>query len=73
MGFVLFFSLETWILLITFICIFVMYGHWTIGIFEKMAIPGPKPVMYWRTIARHNRVHYLDDYECAQKYERIWG
>uniref|UniRef100_A0AAX7U9F2 unspecific monooxygenase n=1 Tax=Astatotilapia calliptera TaxID=8154 RepID=A0AAX7U9F2_ASTCA len=73
MGFVLFFSLQTWILLITFICIFVMYGHWTFGIFEKMGIPGPKPVMYWGTIARHNRVHYLDDYECAQKYGRIWG
>ncbi|XP_019215668.1 cytochrome P450 3A40 isoform X1 [Oreochromis niloticus] len=73
MGFILFFSLETWILLITFICIFVMYGHWTFGIFEKMGIPGPKPVMYWGTIARHNRVHFLDDYECAQKYERIWG
>uniref|UniRef100_A0AAX7W6E7 unspecific monooxygenase n=1 Tax=Astatotilapia calliptera TaxID=8154 RepID=A0AAX7W6E7_ASTCA len=56
MGFVLFFSLQTWILLITFICIFVMYGHWTFGIFEKMGIPGPKPVMYWGTIARHNRV-----------------
>uniref|UniRef100_A0AAX7UTH0 unspecific monooxygenase n=1 Tax=Astatotilapia calliptera TaxID=8154 RepID=A0AAX7UTH0_ASTCA len=68
MGFVLFFSLQTWILLITFICIFVMYGHWTFGIFEKMGIPGPKPVMYWGTI-----VHYLDDYECAQKYGRIWG
>uniref|UniRef100_A0A669BV39 unspecific monooxygenase n=1 Tax=Oreochromis niloticus TaxID=8128 RepID=A0A669BV39_ORENI len=68
MGFILFFSLETWILLITFICIFVMYGHWTFGIFEKMGIPGPKPVMYWGTI-----VHFLDDYECAQKYERIWG
>uniref|UniRef100_A0A3P8NEZ2 unspecific monooxygenase n=1 Tax=Astatotilapia calliptera TaxID=8154 RepID=A0A3P8NEZ2_ASTCA len=68
MGFVLFFSLQTWILLITFICIFVMYGHWTFGIFEKMGIPGPKPVMYWGTIARHNH-----DYECAQKYGRIWG
>uniref|UniRef100_A0A669D5K0 unspecific monooxygenase n=1 Tax=Oreochromis niloticus TaxID=8128 RepID=A0A669D5K0_ORENI len=28
----------------------------TFGIFEKMGIPGPKPVMYWGTIARHNRV-----------------
>uniref|UniRef100_A0A8P4G538 unspecific monooxygenase n=1 Tax=Dicentrarchus labrax TaxID=13489 RepID=A0A8P4G538_DICLA len=64
MGYLPFFSLETWILLITFICIFVMYGNWTYRTFEKLGIPGPKPVMYWGTLA---------DNECAQKYGRIWG
>ncbi|XP_044047491.1 cytochrome P450 3A30-like [Siniperca chuatsi] len=73
MGFLPFFSLETWILLITFICVFVMYGTWTYGIFEKLGIPGPKPLMYWGTIHSHNPVYYLADNECAQKYGRVWG
>uniref|UniRef100_A0A8P4GKT3 unspecific monooxygenase n=1 Tax=Dicentrarchus labrax TaxID=13489 RepID=A0A8P4GKT3_DICLA len=70
MGYLPFFSLETWILLITFICIFVMYGNWTYRTFEKLGIPGPKPVMYWGTLGRQNPV---SDNECAQKYGRIWG
>uniref|UniRef100_A0A7N6AKW1 unspecific monooxygenase n=1 Tax=Anabas testudineus TaxID=64144 RepID=A0A7N6AKW1_ANATE len=73
MGFLPFFSLETWILLIAFVCLFVIYGYWTYGVFEKLGIPGPKPVMYWGTVARYNKVHYLDDIECAQKYGRVWG
>nr|QQL94722.1 cytochrome P450 3a40 [Lateolabrax maculatus] len=73
MGYFPFFSLETWILLITFVCIFVMYGKWTHGIFEKLGIPGPKPVMYLGTVGRHNKVYYIDDNECAKKYGRVWG
>ncbi|XP_035516593.1 cytochrome P450 3A30-like [Morone saxatilis] len=73
MGYLPFFSLETWILLITFICIFVLYGNWTYRTFEKLGIPGPKPVMYWGTLSRQNPVYYLADNECAQKYGRIWG
>ncbi|XP_047435259.1 cytochrome P450 3A27-like [Mugil cephalus] len=67
------FSLETWILLITFVCLFVMYGQWTFGVFEKMGIPGPKPFLYWGTLARHDIVYYVDDTQCAQKYGRLWG
>uniref|UniRef100_A0A7N6AYB3 unspecific monooxygenase n=1 Tax=Anabas testudineus TaxID=64144 RepID=A0A7N6AYB3_ANATE len=70
MGFLPFFSLETWILLIAFVCLFVIYGYWTYGVFEKLGIPGPKPVMYWGTVARYNKVY---DIECAQKYGRVWG
>uniref|UniRef100_A0A3B4YIF6 unspecific monooxygenase n=1 Tax=Seriola lalandi dorsalis TaxID=1841481 RepID=A0A3B4YIF6_SERLL len=73
MGFLPFFSLETWILLITFICIFVMYGYWTYGVFEKLGIPGPKPFMYLGSVCRSNPVYYLDDLECAKKYGRLWG
>lgn len=32
------------------------YGKWTHGIFEKLGIPGPKPVMYLGTVGRHNKV-----------------
>uniref|UniRef100_A0A671U3A1 unspecific monooxygenase n=1 Tax=Sparus aurata TaxID=8175 RepID=A0A671U3A1_SPAAU len=67
MDYLPFFSLETWILLITFIGIFVMYGKGTYKTFEKLGIPGPKPIMYWGT------VYYLDDKECAQKYGKVWG
>ncbi|XP_044203376.1 cytochrome P450 3A27-like [Thunnus albacares] len=73
MGFLPFFSLETWILLITFICMFVIYGRRTHGIFEKLGIPGPKPLMYLGTVGRLNPVYYLDDDACAKKYGRVWG
>uniref|UniRef100_A0A665U1W2 unspecific monooxygenase n=1 Tax=Echeneis naucrates TaxID=173247 RepID=A0A665U1W2_ECHNA len=73
MGFLPFFSLETWILLITFCCIFVMYGHWTYGVFEKLGIPGPKPKMYFGTVGRMNPVFYIEDSLLAQKYGKVWG
>uniref|UniRef100_A0A3Q1D792 unspecific monooxygenase n=1 Tax=Amphiprion ocellaris TaxID=80972 RepID=A0A3Q1D792_AMPOC len=67
MSFLPVFSLETWILLITLIYIFIMYGQWTFEVFEKLGIPGPKPVIYMGT------VYYTGDCENAQKYGRIWG
>ncbi|XP_072240882.1 cytochrome P450 3A30-like [Leuresthes tenuis] len=73
MEFLPFFSLETWILLISFICIFVLYGHQPYGIFEKLGIPGPKPVMYWGTVHKSNPIYFLDDIECAKKYGKLWG
>lgn len=73
MAFLPFFSLETWILLITFICMFVMYGKSGYGVFEKLGIPGPKPLFYFGSVCRYNKVFYLDDNECAQKYGRVWG
>ncbi|XP_036968076.1 cytochrome P450 3A30-like isoform X1 [Acanthopagrus latus] len=73
MDYLPFFSLETWILLITCISVFVMYGKWTYKTFEELGIPGPKPIMYWGTVGRHNVVYYLDDKECAKKYGRVWG
>ncbi|XP_033478797.1 cytochrome P450 3A30-like [Epinephelus lanceolatus] len=73
MDYLPFFSLETWILLMTFICLFVMYGNWTYGAFKKMGIPGPKPLMFLGSVCRLNPVYYLDDKECAQKYGRVWG
>uniref|UniRef100_A0AAQ4QQT7 unspecific monooxygenase n=1 Tax=Gasterosteus aculeatus aculeatus TaxID=481459 RepID=A0AAQ4QQT7_GASAC len=59
MGCLPFFSVETWILLITFICIFVIYGNWTHGIFENLGIPGPKPYTYWGTIV-YKSFHRFD-------------
>eukprot|EP00066_Takifugu_rubripes_P021830 XP_011611096.1 PREDICTED: cytochrome P450 3A30-like isoform X1 [Takifugu rubripes] len=73
MNYLPLFALETWILLITFTCLFVMYGKRTFGIFEKLGISGPKPTMYFGSICKYNNVYYLDDQECAQKYGKIWG
>uniref|UniRef100_A0A3Q3EK15 Cytochrome P450 3A n=1 Tax=Labrus bergylta TaxID=56723 RepID=A0A3Q3EK15_9LABR len=67
------FSVETWILLITFICLFVMYGYSSYGIFEQLGIPVSKPIMYWGTIGRLNSVYYLEDIENAKMFGRIWG
>ncbi|XP_041640223.1 cytochrome P450 3A30-like isoform X2 [Cheilinus undulatus] len=73
MGYFLFFSLETWILLITFICLFVMYGYSSYGIFETLGIPSLKPYMYFGTIGRLHKVYYLDDTENQKKFGKIWG
>uniref|UniRef100_A0A8C5E4H5 unspecific monooxygenase n=1 Tax=Gouania willdenowi TaxID=441366 RepID=A0A8C5E4H5_GOUWI len=73
MSFLPFFSLETWILLISFLFLFVMYGTWTFGVFEKLGIPCSKPLMYWGTTGRDHQVYYLADAVCAQKYGKIWG
>lgn len=69
----LFFSVETWILLITLICLFVVYGKWTHGTFEKMGIPGPKPIMYLGTVSQFGKVYYEADVRCAQKYGKLFG
>ncbi|XP_074539668.1 cytochrome P450 3A30-like [Halichoeres trimaculatus] len=73
MGYLFIFSLETWILLITFICLFVMYGYSSYGIFEKLGIPGLKPYMYLGSVCRLNKVYYVDDAESAKAFGRIWG
>ncbi|MEQ2313150.1 hypothetical protein AMECASPLE_038612, partial [Ameca splendens] len=36
------------------------YGHWTFGVFEKLGIPGPKPMMYWGTVNRYNQNFHLN-------------
>lgn len=70
------FSLQTWILLLllaALACLFVTYGSWTHGVFEKMGIPGPKPILYMGTVTKTNKVYFLGDLECAEKYGRVWG
>ncbi|XP_038141280.1 cytochrome P450 3A30-like isoform X2 [Cyprinodon tularosa] len=73
MGFPPLFSFETWILLISFVFILVLYGYWTFGVFEKLGIKGPKPVIYWGTVGKYDPVYFLDDIECAKKYGEVWG
>uniref|UniRef100_A0A8C2WIE3 unspecific monooxygenase n=1 Tax=Cyclopterus lumpus TaxID=8103 RepID=A0A8C2WIE3_CYCLU len=73
MGCLPFFSVETWILLLTFICFFVIYSNRPYGIFEKLGIPGPKPYIYWGTVGRHHKVYYEDDVQSAKKYGKVWG
>uniref|UniRef100_A0A3B4B7N2 unspecific monooxygenase n=1 Tax=Periophthalmus magnuspinnatus TaxID=409849 RepID=A0A3B4B7N2_9GOBI len=70
----LIFTVETWILLVTFFCLFVLYGSWTHGVFEKMGIPGPRPVLYMGTLTKTtSKVYFLADQECALQYGRVWG
>lgn len=45
----------------------------TFGVFDKLGIPGPKPLMYMGTVTRHNQIYYLADVECAQKYGKVFG
>lgn len=74
MNYLPFFSLETWILLITFIYLFIKYGSWSFGIFEKLGIPGPKPQLYWGTVLKNKSfVYYEADNELAKQYGKVWG
>ncbi|CAJ1053982.1 cytochrome P450 3A27-like isoform X2 [Xyrichtys novacula] len=73
MGSMLGLSLETWILLITCLCLFVMYGNSTFGVFERLGVPGVKPFMYFGTVGRHNKVYYIDDELSSKKFGRVWG
>ncbi|KAM3624425.1 uncharacterized protein V6R79_023267 [Siganus canaliculatus] len=73
MGFLPLLSGETWILLVSFLCLFVLYGRWTHRTFDRLGIPGPKPVLYFGSICRFHKVYYQDDVACAKQYGRVWG
>ncbi|XP_071770534.1 cytochrome P450 3A30-like [Centroberyx gerrardi] len=73
MGILSFISFETWTLLVIFISLFIMYGYWTYGIFEKLGIPGPKPRMYWGTVGSLDQVYYIDDQKHSKQYGKVWG
>uniref|UniRef100_A0A667WPY8 unspecific monooxygenase n=1 Tax=Myripristis murdjan TaxID=586833 RepID=A0A667WPY8_9TELE len=68
MGFLPFFSLETWALLVMFISLFIMYGYWSYGVFEKLGIPCPKPIMYWGTVTKGH-----SDYMSFKQFGKVWG
>ncbi|XP_029923563.1 cytochrome P450 3A40-like [Myripristis murdjan] len=73
MGFLPFFSLETWALLVMFISLFIMYGYWSYGVFEKLGIPCPKPIMYWGTVTKGHSVYYIKDYMSFKQFGKVWG
>ncbi|XP_061455314.1 cytochrome P450 3A24-like [Rhineura floridana] len=67
------FPLETWILALGFLALFLLYGIWPYSFFKNLGIPGPRPLPFIGTFHKYSKgiVHF--DQSCYQKYGKIWG
>nr|ADF87312.1 cytochrome P450 3A [Carassius gibelio] len=73
MSYGLFFSAETWALLILFVTLLFIYGSWPHGVFKKLGIPGPKPLPFFGTMLEYRKGFHNFDMECFKKNGRVWG
>ncbi|XP_048349428.1 cytochrome P450 3A29-like isoform X5 [Sphaerodactylus townsendi] len=65
--------METWILVVAFLVLLLLYGIWPYRFFKKLGIPGPQPLPFIGTF-HHYRKGTLDfDLKCHQKYGKLWG
>ncbi|XP_064194247.1 cytochrome P450 3A40-like [Anguilla rostrata] len=67
------FSAETLALLITFICLLIVYGYWPYGVFKKLGIPGPKPSPFFGSVFEYDKGLHQMDMRCFKTYGRLWG
>uniref|UniRef100_A0A8C3LHJ5 Uncharacterized protein n=1 Tax=Chrysolophus pictus TaxID=9089 RepID=A0A8C3LHJ5_CHRPC len=73
MGFLPDLSPITWLLLVTFLSLLVLYGIWPYQTFKKLGIPGPRPVPFLGTFLRYREGVLNFDQMCFEKYGKIWG
>ncbi|KAK9981878.1 hypothetical protein ABG768_001401 [Culter alburnus] len=73
MSYGLFFSAETWALLMLFVALLFIYGYWPHSHFKKLGIPGPKPLPFFGTMLRYKEGFHNFDMDCFKKYGRVWG
>ncbi|NP_001098565.1 cytochrome P450 3A40 [Oryzias latipes] len=73
MGNFLYFSAETWTLLVAFITLLLVYAYWPYGTFKRLGIPGPKPVPFFGTMLAYRKGFFNFDDECRKKYGKTWG
>ncbi|XP_061575652.1 cytochrome P450 3A40-like [Cololabis saira] len=73
MGTFLYFSAETWTLLVAFITLLLVYGSWPYRTFKKLGIPGPTPVPFFGTLLAYRKGFCNFDEECHKKYGKTWG
>ncbi|XP_058496284.1 cytochrome P450 3A56-like [Solea solea] len=73
MGYLLYFSAETWTLLAALVTLILVYGSWSYGVFKQMGVPGPKPLLFLGTWMEYRKALVNFDYECFKKYGKIWG
>ncbi|XP_062866777.1 cytochrome P450 3A40-like [Trichomycterus rosablanca] len=72
-GYLVYFSAETWTLLLLLISLVVVYGYWPYGLFRQLGIPGPKPLPFVGTLLEYKKAIHEFDMECFQKYGKTWG
>ncbi|KAL1005394.1 hypothetical protein UPYG_G00058530 [Umbra pygmaea] len=73
MSFLPYFSAETWSLLVLLITLIVVYGYWPYNFFNKLGIPGPKPLPFVGNMMEYKKGFTNFDSECFQKFGRVWG
>ncbi|XP_043115900.1 cytochrome P450 3A30-like [Puntigrus tetrazona] len=73
MSYGLFFSAETWALLVMFVVLLFMYGSWPHGVFKKLGVAGPKALPFFGTMLEYRKGFHNFDMECFKKYGRVWG
>ncbi|NXM74906.1 CP3AO protein, partial [Serilophus lunatus] len=67
------FSTETWVLLLLFVVLLLVYGTWPYGVFKKLGIPGPRPLPFFGTCLEYRKGLLEFDSSCYKKYGKIWG
>ncbi|XP_074915069.1 cytochrome P450 3A29-like isoform X1 [Buteo buteo] len=67
------FSVVTWLLLIVFLSLLVLYGIWPFQVFKKLGIPGPRPLPFLGTFLEYRHGVLNFDQMCFEKYGKIWG
>lgn len=73
MGYLLYFSAETWTLLVALITLLFVYVCWPYGTFKKLGIPGPKPIPFFGTMLAYRKGFINFDSDCFKKYGKTWG
>ncbi|XP_009318309.1 PREDICTED: cytochrome P450 3A29-like [Pygoscelis adeliae] len=67
------FSFVTWLLLIVFLSLLLLYGIWPFQAFKKLGIPGPRPLPFLGTLLEYRHGITNFDWMCFEKYGKIWG
>ncbi|NXN94593.1 CP3AO protein, partial [Rhinopomastus cyanomelas] len=67
------FSEVTWLLLVAFFCLLLLYGVWPYRAFKKLGVPGPQPVPFFGTFLQYRHGVLNFDQMCFEKYGKIWG
>ncbi|KAG5278581.1 hypothetical protein AALO_G00100520 [Alosa alosa] len=73
LSYLSFLSTQTWMLLLLFLGLLLVYGYWPYGIFKKLGVPGPKPVLFFGNMLKYRKGIHNFDMECFQKYGKMWG
>ncbi|XP_076122689.1 cytochrome P450 3A30-like isoform X3 [Alosa pseudoharengus] len=73
LSYLSFLSTQTWTLLLLFLGLLLLYGYWPYGIFKKLGVPGPKPVLFFGNMLNYGKGLHHFDMECFKKYGKMWG